>query len=72
LVRRIERNSNLSIPTSDPASHSHPVSAGKFANVRTEGPLQITDADEVLDSTFAFHDAASWLANVKSTLAAGE
>ena len=46
--------------------HSHPISAGTFANVGIEGPLESNDSSRALDLTFACERAASRGAGVKS------
>ena len=46
--------------------HSHPISAGTFANAGIEGPLESIDSSGALDLTFAYERAASRGANVKS------
>ncbi len=46
--------------------HSHPISAGTFANVGIKGPLENIDSSGALDLTFAYERAASRGANVKS------
>jgi hypothetical protein len=46
--------------------HSHPISAGTFANVGIEGPLENVDSSGAFDLTFAFEFATGRVANVKS------